>query len=75
MERHLIYSDGWRAYAELVLNGYKCYRIHHYENEFARKKNYINGIESFWGFGNVQMYRFKGIHWYMFYLHLKECEF
>ena len=34
-----IYTDGWRSYDGLVLNGYKHYRIHHHENEFARGKN------------------------------------
>jgi hypothetical protein len=36
------------SYDGLVLNGYKHYQIHHYENEFARGKNHVNGIESFW---------------------------
>jgi transposase len=30
-----IYTDGWRAYDGLVLEGYKHHRIHHHENEFA----------------------------------------
>jgi hypothetical protein len=31
-----IFTDGWRGYDGLVLEGYKHYRVHHSENEFAR---------------------------------------
>ena len=33
-----IYTDGWRAYDGLILDGYKHYRIHHHENEFEERK-------------------------------------
>jgi len=45
-----IYSDGWKAYDGLILNGYDHYRIFHSHNEFARGKNHVNGIEVFWSF-------------------------
>lgn len=32
------YTDGWKAYDGLVLNGYGHYRIHHSKNEFASGK-------------------------------------
>jgi len=41
-----IYTDGWKSYDGLVLNGYHHYRIHHHENEFARGKNHVNGTEA-----------------------------
>jgi len=47
LEGSTVYTDGWKSYDSLVLNGYKHYRIHHSENEFARGKNHVNGIESF----------------------------
>jgi transposase len=42
-----VYIDGWLSYDGLLLSGYKHRRIHHHENEFARGKNHVNGIESF----------------------------
>lgn len=72
----VIHSDGWRGYNGLVDLGYKKhYRVHHSNNEFARGKNHINGIESFWSFAKRRLMKFHGISKSTFYLHLKECEF
>jgi transposase len=68
-----VYSDGWRAYDGLVYN-YDHYRVHHSHNEFARGKNHINGIESFWSWAKRRMRRFNGIRREQFPIHLKECE-
>lgn len=70
-----IYTDGWRSYDGLVLNGYKHYRIHHHENEFARGKNHVNGIESFWSYTKRRLNKFNGIRKTKFLLHLKESEY
>jgi len=70
-----VYTDGWKSYAGLVLNGYKHYRIHHSANEFARGKNHVNGIESFWSYAKRRMIKFNGIRKEKFLLHLKESEF
>lgn len=70
-----IYTDGWRAYDGLITLGYKHYRIHHHENEFARGKNHVNGIESFWSFTKRRLMKFNGIHKSKFLLHLKESEY
>jgi len=71
-----IHSDAWKAYDGLVDLGYrKHHRVHHGDNEFARGKSHINGIENFWGLAKVRLVRFRGIHKSTFYLHLKECEF
>ena len=40
LEGSTIYTDGWKAYGGLILNGYDHYRIFHHENEFARGKNH-----------------------------------
>ena len=69
-----IYTDGWRAYDGLVLVGFKHYRIHHHENQFARGKRHINGIESFWSFAKLRLAKLKGVRWEFFYDHLKETE-
>lgn len=72
--RSTIYTDGWRAYDGLVLEGYKHYRVHHHQNEFARGRRHINGIESFWSYAKLRMAKLRGIRWEHFYDHLKETE-
>lgn len=70
-----IYTDGWRAYDGLITLGYRHYRIHHHDNEFARGKNHVNGIESFWSFTKRRLMKFNGIQKTKFLLHLKESEY
>jgi len=69
LEESEVYTDGWRAYDGLLTSGYRHHRIHHHENEFARGKNHVNGIESFWSFAKL-----RGLRRDKFLLHLKECE-
>jgi transposase-like protein len=75
LEGSTIYTDGWKAYDGLILNGYDHYRIFHSENEFARGKNHVNGIESFWSFAKRRLAKFNGLTDNNFFLHLKESEF
>jgi transposase-like protein len=75
LEHSTIYTDGWKAYDGLILNGYDHYRVFHSENEFARGKCHVNGIESFWSFAKRRLNKFNGISSNKFILHLKECEF
>lgn len=75
LEKSTIYTDGWKAYDGLILNGYDHYRVFHSENEFARGKCHVNGIESFWSFAKRRLSKFNGISSDKFILHLKECEF
>jgi len=75
LEGSTIYSDGWKSYDGLILNGYDHHRIYHSHNEFARGKNHINGIESFWSYAKRRLQKFNGIHKHLFHLHIKECEF
>lgn len=70
-----IYTDGWRSYDSLVLNGYRHHRIYHQENEFAWGKNHVNGIESFWSYAKRRLLKFNGIHKSKFIYHLKESEY
>jgi transposase-like protein len=70
-----VYSDGWKAYDGLILNGYDHYRVFHSENEFARGKCHVNGIESFWSYAKRRLAKFNGIASSKFVLYLKECEF
>jgi transposase len=69
-----IYTDGFRSYDSLVDLGYNHYRIYHDKDEFARGKNHINGIESFWAYAKHRLSKFKGFKKNLFYLHLKETE-
>jgi transposase len=75
LEESTIYTDGWKSYDGLVLNGYRHYRIYHSKNEFARGKNHINGIESFWSYAKRRMAKQNGVKRDKFVLHLKESEF
>jgi len=71
-----IYTDGFKTYDGLVNFGYKKhYRIKHGENEFAKGRNHINGIENFWGLAKVRLTKFRGIQKKCLSLHIKECEF
>ena len=59
-----IYTDGWRVYDGLVMEGYKHHRIHHHDNEFARDRRHINGIESFWSYAKLRLAKLRGVRWY-----------
>ena len=75
LEGSTVYTDGWKAYDGLILNGYDHYRVFHSHNEFARGKSHVNGIESFWSFTKRRLAKFNGLTDNKFFLHLKECEF
>ena len=75
LEESTVYTDGWKAYDGLILNGYDHYRVFHSKDEFARGKCHVNGIESFWSFAKRRMAKFNGLTDKHFLLHLKECEF
>jgi len=75
LEGSIIHTDGWKAYDGLILNGYDHYRVHHSKNEFARGRNHINGIESFWAFAKRRLAKFNGISGHKFHFYLKESEF
>ncbi len=75
LKNSTVYTDGWSSYDGLVLNGYKHHRIYHSENEFARGKNHVNGIESFWSYTKRRLAKFNGVKKDNFVLHLKESEY
>jgi transposase-like protein len=74
LEGSTMHTDGWRAYDGLVLNGYDHYRVFHSNNEFARGKSHVNGIECFWSFAKRRLAKFNGLTDDAFLLHLKESE-
>ncbi len=61
LEESTVYTDGWKSYDCLVLNGYRHYGVYHSENEFVRGKNHINGIESFWNYTKRKISKFNGV--------------
>ena len=75
LEGSTIYSDGWKSYDGLILNGYDHYRVYHSKDEFVRGKAHVNGIESFWSFTKRRLSKFNGLVGEHFNLHLKESEF
>jgi transposase-like protein len=52
----------------------KHHRIHHHENEFARDRRHINGVESFWSYAKLRLSKLRGVRREHFYDHLKETE-
>ena len=74
LSRATVYTDGWLGYDGLLLSGYKHHRIYHHENEFARGKNHVNGIESFWSYAKFRFIKLRGVRKEFFLLHLKESE-
>lgn len=71
----IIYSDKFRAYDGLVLDGYKHYRVNHDETFVDKHRYHINGIENFWGYAKTKLKRYSGIPRSQFYLYLKEMEY
>jgi transposase-like protein len=74
LEGSTIHTDGLKAYDCLILNGYNHYRVFHHENEFARGKSHVNGIECFWSYAERRFSKFNGLTDDKFILHLKETE-
>ena len=71
----VVYSDSFRSYEGLVLDGFKHYRIDH-EREFSQgKRQHINGIENFWGYAKTKLKHYYGVDRKRFYWYLKEMEF
>jgi transposase-like protein len=75
LEKSVIYTDGWKAYDGLILNGYDHYRVYHRENEFVCGKSSVNGIENFWSFAKRWLSKFNGCASEQLVLHFKESEF
>ncbi len=61
LDESTVYTDGWKSYHGLIYQGFQHYRIYHSKNEFARGKNHINGIESFWSFCKRRMSKQNGV--------------
>jgi transposase len=71
----VIYTDSFRSYDGLVLDGFKHYRINHQETFAISKRHHINGIENFWGYAKIKLKSYYGVSRNQFYFYLKEMEF
>ena len=71
----IIYSDSFRSYNGLILDGFRHYRIDHTKEFRNKKRQHINGIENFWGYAKTKLRRYYGIDRKHFYLYIKEMEF
>ncbi len=71
----IIYTDSFRSYDGLVLDGFKHYRINHQECFATSKHQHINGIENFWGYAKTKLKSYYGVSRGHFYFYLKEMEF
>lgn len=71
----VVYTDSWRSYDSLIIDGYKHFRINHSKHFARSKRNHINGIESFWSYAKRKLIKHYGIPPKRFYFYLKEQEF
>ena len=71
----VIYSDSFRSYNGLVLDGFRHYRIDHDRGFINEGRNHINGIENFRGYARTKLKRYYGVSRGHYYLYLKEMEF
>jgi transposase len=71
----VIYTDSFRSYDGLVLDGFKHYRINHQKCFAVSKRQHINGIENFWGYAKTKLKSYYGVDRNQFYFYLKEMEF
>lgn len=69
-----VYTDKWRAFDELGLDGYTHKNINHSESYSDKNGIHINGIEAFWSFAKRRTTKFNGIARTTLPLHIKECE-
>ena len=69
-----VYSDSYRAYDQLDLEGFRHVRICH-RDSFGAGRVHINGIENFWGFAKRRLKMYHGGFKRNFPLFMREMEF
>ena len=70
----IVYSDTFRSYNSLAVEGYRHVRINHSQTFATSRRNHINGIENFWNQAKRHLRKFNGVPKDTFNLYLKECE-
>ena len=71
----VVYTDCYRSYNSLDVEGFHHHRINHSTHFAEEKHNHINGIENFWSQAKRRLRKYNGIPKKQFHLYLKECEF
>lgn len=74
-KRGRVFSDTYTSYQGLVALGYIHRTVNHGDEEYARGKIHINGMEGFWGLSKTNMQTYKGIRKTNWNEYLKEMEF
>jgi transposase len=69
-----VYSDGYRAYDQLDLEGFHHVRVNH-EETLGKGPQHINGIENFWGFAKRRLKLYHGGYKRNFVLFIREMEY
>jgi transposase len=69
-----VYSDSFRAYDRLDLEGFHHVRIRH-EKTFGGGTRHINSIENFWGFAKRRLKMYHGGYKRNFVLFMREMEY
>lgn len=69
-----VYSDSFRAYDRLDLEGFHHIRIQH-EKTLGRGKQHINGIENFWSFAKRRLKMYHGGYKRNIVLFMREMEY
>lgn len=69
-----IYTDKWRAFNALGLDGYTHLNVNHSEEYVSQQGVHVNGIEQFWSFCKRRLSKFNGLARSTLPLHVKECE-
>lgn len=70
----VVYTDEWRGFTDLKLDGYKHFSVNHSEEYVNQQGHHANGIESFWAYAKGRLRKFNGIARTTLPLHLKESE-
>ena len=70
----IVYTDSYKAYNRLSLNGFHHKRVNHGET-FSDGHSHINGIENFWGYAKRRLKVYHGGFKRNFHLFIREMEF
>lgn len=74
-----IYTDMWRGFSGLDLDGYTHRRVNHRRGKFVMRegsmKAHTGTIDNFWGFSDDRLAKFAGIQRHAFHLHIAECAY
>ena len=68
-----VYTDKWRGFNGLGLDGYKHGTVNHSREYVAKDGSHINSLEGFWSYSKRRLAKFNGVPRNTLPLHIKEC--